>query len=212
MSVVFWRRSVVVCGILALCSLPTVTGCAGVPIPISTVKAYSAAKKVGDYDRARSYLSDDPRVWYETREGEGQRLTLGGGGKWSHWDSHFNGHSEPLGPWQTDGRTVWRDFHETNDYFRLLERPGGAYRRTYFLGHDLRIEGTMISAVPSDESQPSKPRGRLDQFLAWARSNEPTESAYLMPAGNIDPTGDRAPRMRKLIERWRQATGLPPIE
>ena len=75
MSVVFWRRSVVVCGILALCSLPTVTGCAGVPIPVSTVKAYSAAKKVGDYDRARSYLSDDPRVWYETREGEGQRLS-----------------------------------------------------------------------------------------------------------------------------------------
>lgn len=33
-----------------------------------------------------------------------------------------------------------------------------------------------------------------------------------MPDGSIDPTEDRAPRMRALLEEWRTTVGLDPIE
>jgi hypothetical protein len=33
-----------------------------------------------------------------------------------------------------------------------------------------------------------------------------------MPGGEIDPAGDHPERFRRLLNRWRQASGLPMIE
>ena len=53
--------------------------------------------------------------------------------------------------------------------------------------------------------------GREEEFQAWARAHEPDEYAYLRPNGRIDPSGDRAPRTRALLLRWREAIGLPEL-
>jgi len=164
----------------------------------------------GGYELARSYLSDDPRVWYDAREGDGRPLKLGAG-LYKAWDEHFNGRSE-AGPWTVEGNRVWAVADETNDYFRLLERQDGSrYRITYYFDEDGRIEGYMISAA--DPGRPSPPRkDRFAEFESWARAEHPEEWEYLRPGGKLDPTGDRAPRTRLLLEEWRKQAGLPLLD
>ena len=177
---------------------------------IETVKAFRAARDTGDYELARSFLSDAPRVWYEARVGEGYPLKLGAG-RYESWDEHFRGHSE-LGPWTVEANSVWAVAEETNDYFRLTERTDvSRYRITYFLDDAGLIEGYMISAA--DPGTPGPPSdSRADEFAAWAEASHPQEWAYLRPSGKLDPTGDRAPRTRALLLQWRETVGLPPIE
>lgn len=174
---------------------------------IAVVEAFVAARERGDLEAARAWLADDPRVWYEAREGEGSTWKLEGG-RWAGWDEHFRGTSERETPWRVDGETVWADMVEHNDYFRLTEAGPGRWRASYFLDGDGLIEGFMVSAVPGAVAD----RGRRDEFAAWAREHEPAEAEFLMPGGAIDPTGDRPPRMRALLGRWRAAVGLPPLE
>jgi hypothetical protein len=45
-----------------------------------------------------------------------------------------------------------------------------------------------------------------------AKAHAPAEPAALMRGGEIDPSGDHPERFRRLLERWRQASGLKPIE
>jgi len=187
------------------------------PDPIALVESFRAASDRGDLDAARAYLADDPRVWYEKREGEGLAWTLGAG-RWKAWDEHFESVSTP-GPWHAEGDTVWRINEEWNEYYDLIERTDRPrYRLTYFLEEDAggrrRIKGYMISAADPDAPPPDPGvrRDRADEIEAWAEANEPDEWAYLRPGGKIDPTGDRAARTRALINRWRGSVGLDPIE
>ena len=191
--------------------LPMLLITAGCQQPLAaSVDAFRAARKAGDLDTARSYLTMDPHVWYEQRDGPGMPWTLGAG-RWKPWDDHFNGHSD-LGPWQVDGQTVWAVATETNDYFQLTERTDVArYRITYFFTESGLIEGYMISGADPDNPGPPQ-ASRVDEFIAWAKANHPQEWAYLRPGGKLDPTGDRAPRTRVLLVQWREAVGLPPIE
>lgn len=194
----------------SLIVLASVAAWAEEPDLVATVEAFRAARDAGDNDLARSFLSDDPRVWYEKHEGPGDPLKLGAG-RYAVWDKHFNGRSE-LGSWTVDGNSVWAVAEETNDYFRLLEREDiSRYRITYFFDGEGRIEGYLISAAEPDT--PSPPRNdRFEEFEAWARANHPEEWDYLRPGGKLDPTGDRAPRTRLLLEAWRREVGLPPLD
>ncbi len=180
---------------------------------ISSVESFRAARKAGDLDLAQSYLGDDPRVWYDAREGEGSPWRLGTGGRWKQWDTHFNGESE-LGPWQADGDMVWSVAEEMNDYFRLIERQDmPRYRITYFFDEQDRISGYMISAADPDAPSSSSPMvSRYEEFEAWSLANDPEEWEYLRPGGSLDPTGDRAERTRILANRWRASVNLPAIK
>lgn len=177
---------------------------------VDVVERFRAARTAGDYDTARDFLSDDPRVWYDSREGEGFPVKLGAG-RYKNWDEHFNSHGE-LGSWIVEDQMVWSVVEEMNDYFRLLERKDmPRYRITYFFDDTGRIEGYMISAAyPGQPSAPSN--DRFDEFEAWARLRHSEEWEYLRPGGKLDPTGDRAPRTRRLLEMWRAEIGLPPFE
>jgi len=182
--------------------------------PLRTVEAFDAAKRRGDLEAARALLSDDPRVWYDDDSGPGTPWVLGAG-RWKAWDEHFRSRSGPS-PWHVEpapgGHTVWRVVEETNDWYRLIEREDvPRYRLTYSLDRAGRIAGYRISAADPD-APPAERRDRFDELAAWAAANEPDEWAYLRPGGNLDPTGDRAPRTRALANRWRAAVGLEPIE
>ena len=176
---------------------------------IESVEAFRAARDGGDYPAARALLSDDPRVWYDGREGEGHPVKLGEG-RWKVWDDHFNSTGE-VGPWTVDGDTVWAVADETNDYFHLLERRDTPrYRISYFFDEAGKIEGYMISAAEPDA--PARPRqDRFEEFETWAIAHHPEEWRYLRPGGELDPTGDRASRTRRLLEMWRAEVGLPPL-
>jgi len=173
---------------------------------IRTVEAFREARERGELGAARALLVDDPRVWYDAVKGEGAPWRLEGG-RWRGWDEHFRGRSVRTSPWHPEAGRVWADMAETNDYFRLTESSSSRWRATYLFAEDGRIRGFVVSGVPGRKDD----RGRRDEFEAWARACEPDEAEYLMPGGAIDPSGDRPPRMRALLERWRAAAGLGPL-
>jgi len=174
---------------------------------IASVEAFRSARERGDLDAARALLADDPRVWFDAKEGEGTAWTLEGG-RWREWDEHFRGASVRTTPWRSEGDGVWAVMRETNDYYRLTEGSPGIWRATYYFDGRGRIAGFLVSAVPGAKSD----RGRRHEFEAWARAHRSAEAEYLMPGGSIDPTGDRPPRMRTLLNEWRGTVGLPAIE
>jgi hypothetical protein len=190
----------------------TLAGCGQVRdvSSVATVESFRAARASGDLEAASAYLAPDPRVWYDEHTGDGLPWSLGAG-RWKAWDDHFNGQSD-LGPWHAEDGTVWAVATETNDYYRLIERQGESrYRITYFLDDAGRITGYMISAADPDKADPPSD-SRFDEFEAWVLANHPEEWADLRPGGRLDPTGDRAPRTRALLNEWRASVGLPRIE
>lgn len=161
----------------------------------------------GQYAAAREMLAPDPRRWWEKREGEGDPWRVGPGtpGPWAAWDSHFRSRRE-LVEWKERESSATAVVRETNDYFRLLERGWVTNEITYFFDDLGRIKGLLIQAVGE------RPPGRTDEFLAWARAHDSRELKVLMPEGEIDPSGDHPRRFRHLLERWRRASGLEPID
>lgn len=184
------------------------TGCMNPQI--RAVEEFRAAREAGNLDKAGEYLGDDPRVWYDTHEGEGNAWNINGG-QYKNWDEHFNGQGK-VGKWQSEGNRVWAVVEEMNDYYRLIERQDmPRYRITYFFEDDGRIEGCMISAADPDVVD-SPMVSQFDEFKAWATAHDPVEWEYLRPGGSLDPTGDRAARTRALANRWRVSEGLPALE
>ncbi len=184
----------------------TLSGCVHRQVQIA--ERFDTAKREGRLEEAQGLLVEDPRVWYEAREGEGSVWKLGGG-RYKVWDEEFRGRGD-AGRWHVEGSAVWRVVEEWNDYYALIEREDTPrYRRTYFFDGE-KIAGTMISAA-YPEREPVASVSRFDEIRAWAEEHHPEEWAYLRPGGSLDPTGDRAARTRALINRWRVEVGLEPI-
>jgi hypothetical protein len=165
--------------------------------PLERAKLFRSLLEQGRYDDARSLTVDEPRRWFERREGEGSEWIVGAaGGPWAAWDDHFNSRGEVI-RWEPvdGGATVL--IEETNEYFQLLDRPPVANQITYFIGADGRVEGLLIRGVGD------RPPGRTQEFLEWANQNDPEELKELMPGGDIDPSGDHPERFRALLLKWR---------
>ena len=177
---------------------------------IEKIESFRAAREAGNYEAAEFFLAADAHVWFEKREGEGTPLQMGYG-PYKNWDEHFNSKGT-VGEWTVEDNTVWAVANEWNEYYALIERQDtGQYRVTYYFNSDGAIEGYMISAAYPDK--PSKPSlDRFEEIEAWANENHQQEWEYLRPGGKLDPTGDRAPRTRKLINLWREEVGLSEIE
>jgi hypothetical protein len=161
----------------------------------------------GDFVAARAFMAENPRRWWESRDGDGQPWKIGpeANGPWSAWDAHFRSQKD-LAEWREATRSVTVVVHETNDYFRLLERGWVTTEVTYFFDEAGKIEGLLIRATGD------RPQGRTDEFLAWARTHDAEELGSLMPGGEIDPSADHPERFRRLLNRWREAAGLESIE
>ena len=159
-----------------------------------------------EYDAARAMMSEDPRRWWGSREGEDFAWNIGpGAGPWHAWDEFFRKRTEVV-DWAATPDSASLTFRETNDYFRLLDRGWTTSRVTYFFDDEKRLSGWLVEAVGE------RPKGKTDDFLAWAREKHPEEIEALMPDGEVDPGGDHPARMRVLLVEWRAAAGLAPVD
>ena len=185
-------------------------GCASPPAAsnVELVEQFQAHRRAGEYDAARAMMTPDPRRWFNERSGEGGPWRVGPGpkGPWAHWDDYLGKQSEII-RWVEEERAAVCVYRETNGYFLLLDRGWVTNHTTYFFDEHGRIEGILHAAAPGP-----RPQGRTNEFLAWARANEPKELEALMPGGDVDPSGDHPRRFRAILERWRAAAGLGPIE
>ena len=154
----------------------------------------------GDLDDARAMMATDPRRWWDTREGEGDVWSIdpGAPGPWAAWDDEFKSRKLVV-EWKQDESSATAVTRETNDYFALLDRGWVTSEITYFFDAADLIDGLLIRAVGE------RPPGRTDEFLSWARANDPAELDTLMPAGEVDPSGDHPQRFRHLLMRWHEA-------
>ncbi len=187
---------------LVLC---VASGCA-LPL-VRRVDEFRAAKKKGNYELAATYLADDPRIWFEKKEGPGSPYGPKGG-PWRDWDRFFNARSKRDSIHVTN-RTVAMEFSEINDFYRLIDRPAGRYRATYWFDESQRITGVLIEGL-TPRSQ--RPPDRLAEFQLWAMKHYPQELEFLMPDGGIDPEIERARLWKKLLTEWRADSGLPSID
>jgi hypothetical protein len=196
----------ILAAIVGLAPMTATAGEAETPELVKIVEAHKAAKRAGDYDRVRALQAKDARVWFEKKEGEGKPLQAGGG-PWSQWDRFFNATSEVVGEWEVGDHTASARISETNDYYRLLDRPASTYRATYYFDDDNRISGLLI-----DGSGEERDPGRTDEFMAWAKENRPGLIEMLMPEGRMDPAPEKAKLWKQSLMEWRAEAELPPIE
>jgi predicted enzyme related to lactoylglutathione lyase len=174
--------------------------------PLSTkAQRFRSLVKAGKFDVARAMMAPDPRRWWETAEGEGQPWRIDQRGPWADWDDHFRSQNQIV-VWSEDDESATALVRETNDYFRLLERGWVKNVITYYFNEEGLIAGLLIDASGD------RPQGRTEEFLAWAKTHDPAELEYLIPGGEIDPSGDHPRRFRNLLNRWRRSAGLEPIE
>jgi hypothetical protein len=169
---------------------------------VQTVERFRAARKAHDVDTLREVLTDDSRIWFGERKGEGRPRSLDGGGPWSQWDTLFESESTILDT-HVEDHALRTTVSEINDWYRLVERPPTKYSITYYFDHAGRIEGTLIHSL---DDAPPEPDDRLDEFVAWAQTHDPDLMEVLMPGGEIDPT--QASLWKKKLLQWRAEAGL----
>lgn len=180
------RKTVLVVFALAACATQN---------NIQTVKNFRAARERGDSAAAEAYLTPDSRIWFEKREGPGAPFGHGGDA-WRHWDAYFRSRST-YSDWQWHDGAVSARVNETNDFYELLEWKPAPYRLTYRFDAQGRIREVLLQSM-------GKSTSRLAEFKQWAAKTHPDELAYLMPKGEIDPSGDRAERWHALLTEWRR--------
>lgn len=197
-----------VAGLALLCACTAQRESAGEPTQlIDSARRFRALLAAAQFDSAQAFLSPHARRWWGERQGEGSPWSLAGGnsGPWAAWDEHFRSRKEVVS-WDVEGNAVTLVQRETNDYFQLLERGWVTNEITYTFDTAGRIEGLLIRAIGD------RPPGRTQEFLDWARHNDPEEIDALMDGDEVDPSGDHPQRFRTLLNRWRLDAGLAPIE
>jgi len=197
-----WVRFFLTASFLAAC--PIVLACNKAHL-VSRVQEYRDARMRGDLAAEAKFIAPDARVWFEDQHDAGKPLGVGKSGRFAHWDEVFRAQST-LSEWSVKGNAVSATVLESNDYYRLIERQPRPYRMTWWLDDDERITGVLI------ESQPGTAKSRMGEFREWAIAHHPEELDYLMPGGELDPTGDRAERWKAILIEWRAFAGLPGLE
>jgi hypothetical protein len=166
-----------------------------------------AAEEQGDMRRAAAFYAPDSRVWFEARTGAGEPRGANGKDAFADWDRYFRARKDVRFV-AAFGDSVEFRLVETNDFYRLLDRPPSEARLVYWFDADDRITGTLVQSVAGDA--PSGPH-RMAEFKLWAARHEPAELAYLLPGGKLVPDLARAKRWKTALRAWRRAAGLPAV-
>lgn len=173
---------------------------------IEKVKAYQEARNRGNEAAVRDFFSEDSRIWFEKKEGPGRIRNRDGGGPWADWDKFFKSQST-YQDYSVEGSAVTVLALETNDFYRLIDRPTIPVRLTYYFNTEGRAEGMLVASAKRDDD----PKDRFDEFKEWAGRKRPHELKHLMPDGEIVPDLERAKLWRKLLSEWRADAGLPTV-
>ena len=186
-------------GVVAILIALAATGC--MHPNLRTLEEFRAAKKAGDYALANTYLADNARIWFGSREGPGSPYTAKGG-PYKEWDKVFRSSSTRKKPRATR-RQVSYISQESNDYYRLLERTMGPARITWFFNDDGKITGMLYEGLGGDAPRPPD---RECEFERWVEERYPglLESADMEIPKN--PT-----RWRELLIEWRADVDLPAV-
>lgn len=165
------------------------------------VDRYREAKARHDAAAIDALLSDDPRIWFGEKEGEGRPLSPGGRGPWADWDAFFRSESRIESMEEIEGglRTT---VLETNDWYRLVDREPKRYWIDYLFTGDDRIAGIFVHSIPGVGRSPD----RLEEFRTWAEAHRPGLMDELMPDGEIDPA--KARLWKEALLEWRRAAGF----
>ena len=162
---------------------------------------YKAAKKRGDYHTAGNYLTDDARIWFNKKVGDGAPLRAKGG-PYANWDRVFKSTGTKRHV-RAKGQTVTYISSEINDYYRLIERVPTPARVTYFFDEHGLINGMLYAGL---SPRGSRPPDRSCEFRQWTRQKYP---------GLIDSDEMAIPnqpeRWRELLIEWRADVGLPAV-
>lgn len=171
---------------------------------VATVLRYRDAKRRNDRDAQRATLATDARMWFETRDGQGSKLDAeSDGDPWAGWDRFFRSEGI-LEAAVVTARSVRATVSETNDWYRLVDRPPSRYYMTYDFDEGGRISGVLVHSIPGEP----KPHDRVDEFKTWARANRPGLLEKLMPDGKLDPALEKAKQWKVSLFEWRRAAGL----
>jgi hypothetical protein len=173
---------------------------------ITLARRYRAAVRDGDVERVLAMQAPDARVWFDEKTGHGRPLDARGKGPWADWDMFFRARSSQT-DFVVEGNAVRFTNHESNDWFRLVERTSLPYHVFYFFDESDRITGKLIRGIAGQERVPD----RLSEFQVWAESQHPGLVQSLMPDGNIDPDLEKARLWKKHLLEWRAETGLPNV-
>lgn len=187
--------------VFALAAGAVMSGCA--ETRVSTVRRFNVMRDRGDIEQAKAMVAPDALIWFENPTGEGAPWSPGLGA-WAGWDEHFKSRKCLIGDYQRDGDWVVGLFHEDNEFYQLTEREWSRTMLGWRVGTDGRLSGMFVAGVGESAD-------RFDEFVAWARANDPVEIEYLLPNGRIDPTVDRPQRFRAVLNTWRTSIGLQAI-
>ena len=109
---------------------------------LATVQRFRKAKRERDRATLREVLSDDSRIWFDVKAGEGTERGLDGAGPWSRWDSIFNSKTEVIDA-KIELQRVDTVVREESDWFRLIDR-----RTAWYMGSSRsQVEATSIVSV-----------------------------------------------------------------
>jgi hypothetical protein len=175
---------------------------------LAIVDELRTARESGDASAAARLTTPEPRIWFESVEGPGAPWSPVGGGPWAEWDRFFRSRTEVVHA-EEDERSVRVLQRETNDWYRLVERPPSLYFVTWYFDPRGRLEGLLIHGLPDEERGARE--DLLPEFEGWARREEPGLLDELMPGGRLDPSPPRPELWKRWLLRWREATGRPPV-
>lgn len=173
-------------------------------LSLHRVVSYLEARDRKDRDAQSEFYAKESRIWFGEKKGEG-RLRSSGKGPWSDWDDFFNSETAYLS-FGVDGRTVAVVMLESNDFYKLIDRPASKIRVTYEFDPDGFVTGTVVQAIRDEPIV-----DRLDEFRAWAAAKHPERLAYLMPDDEISPELEKAKVWKQLLLEWRGDVGLPAV-
>lgn len=132
---------------------------------IDRAREFRSLVESKQFEAARAMMGKSPRRWWEEKRGEGGPWNVGpqSPGPWAAWDDHFRSEKEGL-VWNEGERSASVMIRETNDYFRLLERPAVINEVTYFFDAAGKIDGLLIRGIGE------RPSGRTEEFRLIGKS------------------------------------------
>ena len=161
------------------------------------------AKNSGKENETDTLFAENTRVWFETKEGEGTKLSSDGSGPWADWNKFFNAEKIDQNIKAYPESVVVFE-SEQNDFYQLIERKPKPMAITYYFDDKGKISGKLVVGIKTIPFGPD----RLAEATAWLLKEYPDDLKTLIVDGEIVPSLDNAKLWKKRLNEWRTAVKL----